>query len=350
MHNTEQTIEPAAELKQIAEQIHDIQTRLGLSDSALCKKYADLGSTKTYSRILSGDTEEMNVERQLHNYRQALIKVQMSAATDNQFDESTFSDFSDPTRVRIAVSEAMAQPDNTRLVIVTGESGKGKTAIKEMLCAKWPKATVAAEADENWKDSLPAFLADMIIAVNPIERGDGRSDEEESTSSKTKSGEILIPFNTFERKHKLLTALRRRKLCLFIDEGHHLGIRAYNFVKTIINKTETVVVIFADPVLFKNFELSAYRETSQLTHNRLYERIRLAGPTPSEVAVYMQRKQVSFADEKDIPRFAKQLADDSHGRGEWKVVKLVTKKLRKAKGPIDQEQFVEALNAVIRTR
>ena len=58
--------------RQVAEQIRDYQERRGLSDAALCREFAGLGSTKTYKRILEGDFSELNVERQLENYLRVL--------------------------------------------------------------------------------------------------------------------------------------------------------------------------------------------------------------------------------------------------------------------------------------
>lgn len=50
MHTTKEL-----ELKSVAAAIKDYQYRATLSDAGLVKEFADLGSTKTYKRILEGD-------------------------------------------------------------------------------------------------------------------------------------------------------------------------------------------------------------------------------------------------------------------------------------------------------
>jgi hypothetical protein len=220
-----------------------------------------------------------------------------------------------------------------------------------MLRSRWPKAVVTVEADETWKETKTPFLVDMLAAVNPIERGEDRQQGDEE-NEKTRTDEIEIPYRVIDQKYKLLKALNRRKLLIIIDEGHHIGIQNYNFVKTLINRTNCVFAIFAHPVLFKQFELKSFLETSQLTQNRLFERYNLIGPTGPEVHTFLNRRKVQFTDDKLVRQCADKLAQESKDKGAWKFIKLVTRRLRKAsaKTPIDLEQFIESLTAVLKTR
>ena len=123
-------------LKRIAGDIRDWQTGRTVSDAELCRKFAGLGSTKTYKRILDGDVGELDVERWLVEYEQvwALMEMESAATAD---DEQVYDDLWHVTATRLAATDAMREAGNNRLVIVEGPSGSGKTSAGRCLAARF---------------------------------------------------------------------------------------------------------------------------------------------------------------------------------------------------------------------
>jgi len=322
-------------LKSLAEEVKDYQDSKGLSDSALCKKFAELGSTKTYKRILDGDFNEMDVERQTLAYREAIaqIKAEIEAG---EIPEPTYDDFPDYITTRQAVVAAMNESGTDRLVMVQGPSGSGKTTIGNLLRKRWSKA-IATEADPTWTRSVYVMMADMIRSMNPIERDN--------------SGQIPSDIN--ERKNKILDFFKARKRILIIEEAQHLGIPGLDMVKTLINQTETVIVLLALDTLMNKLErVVAYEQARQLTRNRLKERIKLRMPGKDWVGEFLKRRGVNFVDEKTANTCALNLASDAESYGRWKFVNLVCRQARRDSqgAKMDLEQFIAAQQAVIKTR
>src|SRR3954452_4788892 len=81
----------AAELREIAQRIRDWQMAKTISDAALVKKYTGLGSTKTFKRILDDDLKELDLEKQLTNYRTVWALIE-SLGDDEGDDEELYSD------------------------------------------------------------------------------------------------------------------------------------------------------------------------------------------------------------------------------------------------------------------
>jgi type II secretory pathway predicted ATPase ExeA len=332
------------QLREIAQQIHDWQQREGLSDNELLKQCGLLGSTKTYRRILN-PTDDLSVgidiERQLHAYQQQLLVIETRAAA-GAGAEDDYDDLDHVVRARLAVTEAMGEKGNNRLVIIEGPSGAGKSTIRRCLIQRWPNIAVPVDADETWRESLTAMLSTLLIEVGPIDRN----------GSTRNRDEVLIPPSAIDQKRKLFAALSAKRRILLIDEAHHMGVRTLNMVKSILNETPTIVVFLAIGTLLKRLEQNAYEEARQLTRNRLCERVTLSAPDAKETLSFLQRRGVKFADAGEAKNCAAKLAEESRTRGNWNFVNLVARKARKAsmKSPIDTEQFVEALTAAIKTR
>lgn len=323
------TTETEASLQAVAQRIRDWQESRKVSDTDLCKRYAGLGSTKTYKRLLGGDFEELNAERQLHNYESVWCLIEIAVAF--QFgDEKDFDDLKHVVSARLAVTDALSEKGNNRLVIVEGASGSGKSAIGRCLYERWPAVAVIIEADETWKNSPANMFADILTGL----------------------GITSIPISAEDRKLKIISVLCARKLILIIDEAHHLGVSTLNLIKTLLNRTPTVFVFLANPTLLKRLETSAYEEALQLTRNRLCERVRINGPLEEDTLKFILRRGVKFTDDTVAGQCVKKLCTASRQHGNWNFVNLVTRRCIAAAvaGPIDQEQFVEALTAVQKTR
>jgi hypothetical protein len=92
-----------------------------------------------------------------------------------------------------------------------------------------------------------------------------------------------------ERFNKVVARLKQSRICLAIDEGHHMGPRCLNLLKTLINQTPGEIAVFAKETLWTKLELAAYEEVKQLTKNRLAERVVL-GCRPRDIEKLLDRR------------------------------------------------------------
>lgn len=314
-------------LNALAKQIREWQLSRGLSDNELCKRFAGLGSTKTYKRILDGDLAELDLERWQVEYDQVWALIELEAQS-TQGDEPIYDDLWHVTAPTLAVKDAMAERGNNRLVIIEGPSGSGKTTAGRCLAARYGRRVVLTEADETWKDSLCSMLGGILRSL----------------------GIRDIPVSTEDRKQKVLTLLAASPVCLVIDEAHHLGPRTLNLVKTILNQTPSQVVFLCIHTLFRKLECAAYEEAKQLTKNRLCERVKLNGPALSDVEKFLSRRLTFEAGA--LKPCARLCADTAAQHGSWNFVNLVARKCRQlaGKADVDQDTFVKALTKIQQSR
>jgi type II secretory pathway predicted ATPase ExeA len=215
----------------------------------------------------------------------------------------------------------MRERGNNRLVILQGPPGCGKSTATRALLERFGQRIVLAEADETWKDSLMAMLGGCLRAL----------------------GVTVLPANSSERLRVLLEKLRERRVCLVIDESHHLGPRTLNIVKTIINQTPGEIVLSAQGTLFRRLELSAYEEARQLTQNRLAERVNLESVASADVELFLSRRLEW--ENGEIKQAAQLLGEKAQGRGQFAFAKRVCQQARRLarKEPITLELFTRAL-------
>lgn len=325
------------ELRQLAGDAQTYQLEREWSDAKICKEIAQLGSTKTYKRILdeTDSLDEMNVETQLKNYRAAadMIKV---LRTKDRAPEPEYEDFTNVTESLSAVASAIAEESISRFVVIEGENGTGKDAVKNALLKRWPNIIVAVEANELWRESNNIPLADIINAL------DIRRKKDEDSGQK-----FIMPHYPAARLELILEELQKRKLILLINEMHHMGPRGLNMLKTLINRTPVVPVGLCIPKLLARLVGSAYEEAVQLFGNRLCQRVRLPAPPAGEILLLCERRGVEFMDSATANAAAKVLATESPSMGNWALVKMVVRECRKvANGkPISLAQFSNAFTA-----
>lgn len=315
------------QLQQIAAQIRDYQSGRGLSDNELCRRYAGLGSTKTYTLCLRGETAELDEERWTLEYQAVLNLIEIER---QNFDDACppYDDLKHMTLSRLAVTDAMQEKGNNRLVIIEGQPGTGKTTAGRYIAARFGRKVVWAEVDECWKDSLSAMTGGLLIALNQPD----------------------IPVGADARKRKLIDLLKQTPCCLVLDEAHHLGPRTLNLVKSLINQTECQFVWLAIPPLLRRLESNAYEEARQLTRNRLCERVKLSSPDQSDTEKFITRRLNLSADA--AKPMAKTLCERAQNYGNWNFVDLVCRKAKRLAGKdaIDQETFARALTQATTSR
>lgn len=315
------------QLIELAQRVRDWQQQAGLSDAELCRRFTGLGSTKTFKRILDGDLAELDGERWVTDYQQVLALIEI-ASQNVAGAAPIYDDLRHMTITRLAVTDAMQESGNNRLVIVEGPSGSGKSTAGRALAARFGRKIILAEADETWKDSLSAMLGGMLRACGVKE----------------------IPQSADARKTRLIEHLTGTPSCLVVDEAHHLGPRTLNLVKTILNQTRCQFVFLCIPTLFRKLESAAYEEAKQLTHNRMCERVRLAAPAAEQVEKFLARRVKLEAETARACCAA--CADRAPKFGHWNFVDLVARKCRQlaGQGAVDEDTFARAMTKAEATR
>jgi hypothetical protein len=257
----------AAELREIAQRVREWQQAKQLSDAALCKKYTGLGSTKTFKRILDNDLKELDLEKQITNYRTVWALIE-SLGDDDRAGEELYLDLTPVVHFSRVLLETMRESGIARFILMLGDTGSGKTSALRLMLEKYGQRLLSIEASVAWNDSPMALLGAVLAAF----------------------GDKNPPYNLVERLNKVLERLRQSRICIFIDEGHHLGPRSLNLIKTLINQTPGEFAVFAKETLWKKLELAAYEEVKQLTKNRLAERIYLKPAKPRDIEKMIERR------------------------------------------------------------
>jgi DNA transposition AAA+ family ATPase len=248
-------IEMAAEIRElvgIARRIAEFQAERKLSNSEMCRKFADLGSTKTYQNIQAGELEQYDVERQLLNYRAVAAVIEsMDGFTEEA--EPIYDDLSAVINLRRALLEAFRENGNARVILVEGDSALGKTFALRSMRERFGQRILLVEISDAWGDSVMALLAAILGAFGVKDPPAGR----------------------YDRLELCVERLSQTRRCLGFDEAHHLGPATLNTIKTLVNRTPGEFVLLAMPTLWRALERASYEEARQLTRNRLAERIKL---------------------------------------------------------------------------
>lgn len=261
----------AAELVKLGKQIRDWQEGENLSDNAMVKKFAGLGSTKTYIRIVNNDLLELDLERQLDNYRAVWAVIESLTSADEQADE-TYDDLSTVLELKRAFGETARENGNARFILIEGDTGAGKTKALSALQQKYGARILVIEASEVWNDNPNALLGAILTAL-------GVKDQ---------------PPLAVDRLEKVVTRLRQTRVCIAVDEAHHFGLRCLNTIKTLINLTPGEFVCAAYGTLWQRIQRTAYEEARQLTGNRLAERLKFGIARENDALRIIARRVPAF--------------------------------------------------------
>lgn len=314
-----------SELQTMARQIRDWQKKQELSDTMLLKKFAGLGSTKTFTRILDGDVADLDTERWLLEYRQVLSLIEALADASSE-SEPLYDDLTTCARLRVAALEAMREKGNNRLVVVLGGPGTGKTSAALALAQKYGSRVLLAEADETWKSAHNALGA-LLRALGVRE----------------------LPSSPADRLARLIERLREGDRLLLIDEAHHMGVASFNMVKTLLNQTGCQIVLLALPVLFRRIEMAAWEEVRQLTQNRMLERLRFDGVDAHDAEKFIARRLCMNGEAKKAAAMCREAAIR---HGHLAFLKLACRKAKRlADGePVTLDHWAAAVKHVTETR
>lgn len=327
------------QLHALAKQIQQYQLERNLSDVALCRKISQLGSTKTYKRILDDDDQldQLNLEKQLTNYQSAVAFIE-ALRTDELPPEPEYTTFTNIVDSKSAVARAIRETSIARLVVIEGENGTGKDAVKNALIKDYPEMAAVAQANPLWRDNsdnsraVKIMLAALIKALTIRRRG---QDGEKWTMPITTDGMLDL----------LKEELNRKKTILLINECHHLGPAGLNLLKDLINDTSVVIVIFCVPKLLSRLVSVNYEEAAQLFGNRLCERVTLPSPPADEIAELFEKRAIKFESKICENYAATLLAGEAPQFGNWRYIVQVAREVRiRANGQhVIQKQFDSAI-------
>jgi hypothetical protein len=126
----------AQELRDKAEFIRAYQESQKLSDNELYRKFGGIGSTTTYKRILKGDLKELDLDKQLTNYRSVCALIE-SIGQDLEDEEHILDGMVGPNELRRAFLETSTQASIGRFILVQGDTGTGKSFTLKSLARKY---------------------------------------------------------------------------------------------------------------------------------------------------------------------------------------------------------------------
>lgn len=317
----------AQELQDLAEKVAQFQQAKDLSNNALLRKFPGLGSTKTYTRIAAGDLDQLDLERQAANYRAVVALIESIGEEADR--EEIYDDLTPVLQLRRVILETFKQTGNKRFVLMQGDTGLGKTCCRDVLVTRFGQRILTIEATECWSDSPMALLGSILAAF----------------------GVTDAPVNLMERLNMVIERLRKSRVCLVIDEGHHMGPRTLNTVKTLLNQTPGEFVILAMPTLWARIQRAAYEEVRQLTGNRLAERITLDGMRPKDVEKFISRRLPKNQIGEDMKAAIRMVLDRAPTRGNLAFLRDVcTRAAELGEGKPTMEHFAAAVSAEMEAR
>ena len=297
--------------------------------AAFLRDYPALGTDRVFNRILDGDLEDLDVARWARDYAAVWALLQMLDERAEQRDPM-YDDLTLVLDLRKAVARVMRETGINRVVVVQLPQGCGKSTAATLTAARYGARVVVCEATEIWRDRIGDMLKGLLLAIG--------------------LSEASIPISQGARWLELCRRLNERRVCLMIDEAHHLGPRTLNLVKSLVNQTPGEFVLLAMDTLWRRMETAAYEEARQLTQNRLMERIRADGANLADIAVMVERRLGIKAAE--AAKAARAIADRCAKQGHLTFANLVCREARdRAKGrEVTAEDIANAITRVAGTR
>lgn len=323
--------DPTAELIQLARGIRAWQEsrRPRISNEQMLRLYPGLGSTKTYRRLADGDSSSLVIETQLARYRGVWAAIE--TLTGAHGGEEIYEDLTPTFECCVAVSGAIPQRGKTRLVLIEGPTGSGKSTALAVLEQKFAGQTARVEAHEGWQ-SLNCALRNLHKAIAPHAK--------ES------------PKSTAEALDAIVAALNQARRVVLIDEAHHCTAAVLNSIKTILNGTDSVIVMAGIDTLWRKLAAKSWEEARQLIHNRLYERVRLAAPTRADAETFLSRRCPAL-NGGNWKQAAERVAKMSEHLGHYAFLRRIAERLNAESGEPDAAAILEAaatLKANLETR
>jgi hypothetical protein len=310
--NAAETADLSATLIALARQVRDWQDaqKPRLSDEAMIRQFPGLGSSKTYKTLRDGSTNGLVITTHMAKYRGVIASIEALAA--QAAHEEIYEDLAPAMDVSFAVTRLIPSLGKERLVLIEGPTGAGKSESLRLVARKYRGNIAEIEAHEGW--------ASLTCALSDILRGLGIKKTEIPV---TKAGCI----------DKIITTLSERRTIIAIDEGHHMTAQCLNIVKTIINRTNSVIIIAAIGTLWTKLTARNWEEARQLIHNRLLERVILRAPSQDDVETFITRRcpQIDIS----IRGACAKLASMAEHNGRFAFLRRVAERLNQYQEGID---------------
>jgi len=324
METTNELTETQTELIALANIISDYGVAQQLADRSLERKFGGIGSCATLRRILAGEWDRVNAERQLPNYRAVVMLIE-TVEKSARADEVLYGKLGRVLRIETAIKEALLNEDTTRLVMVQGPTGGGKTTGIALAAQQLKGYDVLfTEADESWRESLLCMANALLEELRGAVRV--RKDPNLVNSG---SGDARIKHRSGgEAMNDIIRRIDDRKMVMVIDQADELGPRTLNFCTTMINKCKNLVLVFSCmETLWRDLERANYEVARQLSQNRLSERVVIAAahPTSSEWmcdSEIILRARLKWNSEKDLHDAARLIAEKAGSRGNLKFLTM----------------------------
>lgn len=288
---TTMTAEQLDELEKAANAIQDWKQAKGWSWPKMLRKFPKIGSDKTCAKLAAGDFAGLKVSRWSNDYKQVLASIKTFEVSLKLPDEIMPLSYLDD--VKEVIFRTLPHDGIDRFVLIEGPSGAGKSGSLSWIQQEYPSQVRRVEADDAWKSARIA-AGDILKALSVTE----------------------VPYSMERRRNDLLKALSERKI-LLIDEGHHIGAEVLSLIKTIINRTRTIVVLAGVDTLWSKLTQTAGEEARQLLHNRMSGRVRLMPPTAEDVHLYFSRLG------KMSDRAAAAIVDDAETYGRYSMLRKI---------------------------
>jgi hypothetical protein len=323
---------PAEQLRALALNIETYRHDLGLQKAPLLRQYPELGSDKTYGKITAGDLSQLDLDSWLEKYAHVWAQIQHD---DAQPDEGLIDSLAGPVELCRAYLETRNEKGNARFILVLGDSGLGKTSAVQVMKAKPYGALIFdLEATDAWKDKQGRGTAAPLLRAI----GD-------------RLGLKDLPSSRDRLLGAVVAKLRERRVCLVIEEVHHLCPQGINTLKTLINLTPAIIIATGLPVLWDKLAGSraAWAECKQLTGNRLSERVELR-LTKADVEAFVRSRLAPVLGAAELealtPKAGARLLPEAVARGNLKFVSKVCRRFqletRKGQDP-SAETFANAI-------
>lgn len=316
-----------AQLTQTAAEIeaHRLAAQPPKSQNQWVREWPRLGSQKTYSLIVAGDLETIGVAGRLPQYRAVLAAIRANGGDAGK--EPLYEDLAGAQAVHLAVLRLMKHSGKDRLILVEGGSGSGKTSALDVLEAAGAGGSrvIRFNANETWKSQrevMREFLAKL-----------GKSD---------------IPAVTGEMFRLLVETIKQQgRIIIAVDEAHHVSGQVLNLFKALLNDTELRLILAGMKTLFGKLRASASEEAKQLYHNRLFQRVSLAGPDSEGVRVFLARRLGSEGGWK--AGTLNQIAQTAQHCGHWSFLRRIHDQLRNdgIAAPNDSDLMAAAQSAAL---
>ncbi|MFZ4765974.1 MAG: ATP-binding protein [Roseimicrobium sp.] len=245
------------ELRSLTTLIEDWRVLEDISKAELLRRVPDLGSDKTYTKLVNGDTSELDVTEWLPRYRNTWDTI--NGAASQSPDEELYEDFHFVKRARKLFVDTAGTRTNARFGLILGASGTGKTSIRRVLESKYGARVICLEACEAWKGKNGR--GSHLALMRGIVRACGRK-----------------PFPRRDTlQDQCIECLDQARVAVMLDEAYHLCPQGLDTTKTLLNNTRGEFFFFSLAALWDDMtsERDAYRAVKQLTGNRMAGVLRL---------------------------------------------------------------------------